>query len=74
MPRRKQISNSFWILPMLLTIGLFIIYLVINVLPTGTFGTEWATIKLDFWTWMPWLLSFAIGLVVLKQLIRRGRY
>ena len=67
MPRKKP--DMFWVFPILLAVAFAAIYLIINVLPSGTFGTEWTTIKQDLWAWTPWLITFTIGLVILKLLV-----
>jgi len=62
-------DNFFWVFPILFVVGFLIVYLAINVLS----GAEWNTIKLELWDWIPYLLSFSIGFIVLKSLVRRKK-
>ena len=49
------------------------LYLLINVLPTDIFGSEWDTIKDNLFTFLPWIVAFAVGAYVIVNIGSGGR-
>lgn len=68
---KKPKIGSEWVAPIFIALALLAIWLVLYYLPSGTFGTQWATLKDDMWLYFPWLLVFALGLYTLKRLVTK---
>lgn len=62
-------KNTEWMAPMLLVVGIFAIFLALTYLPLSDWGVTIPTSSL--WTYMPWLVVFAVGLYTLKIVYRR---
>ena len=59
-------KNTTWVAPLLLVLGIFIIWLILTYLPLDSLGITIP--KNNLWLYMPWLVMFAIGLYALKVL------
>ena len=68
--RRK---HEVYLIPVFMVLAIFGVYLILNVLPSSIFGTEWTTIKTELWIYLPYLVPFAVGLYVLRILVGRRR-
>ena len=58
-----------WIAPAFLVVGIFAIFLSLSYLPLSSWGINIPTDSL--WFYMPWLIAFAVGLYVLKEIYRK---
>lgn len=59
--------DSEWTVPIFIVLAIVVIWLGLSYLPLSTWGIDFDTSLL--WTFMPWILVFAIGLYGVKRLI-----
>lgn len=59
--------------PVFIVLAVLAVSLLFTLLPSSVFGTEWASVSASLWTYMPWVIGFAVALAVLFTVIGRGR-
>ena len=71
MGKRKWMKgwDSDWTLPMFVVIAILSIWLGLSYLPLSSWGMDFDTTLL--WTYMPWILVFALGLLGVKEVLQR---
>jgi hypothetical protein len=60
-----------WVAPIFIILAILAIWLALEYLPLSSWGINFDTSTL--WTYMPWLIAFALGLYTLKYLIFKRR-
>jgi hypothetical protein len=64
-------TNYEWTVPIFIVLAIFSIWLALTYLPLTSLGI---TIDTDsLWLFLPWIVAFAVGLFVLKELATRRR-
>jgi len=63
-------NSKYALIPLLMVISVFAVWLSLTYLPIGVFGTVWAiTIAPMVWTYLPWLIILGVATFVLLELI-----
>lgn len=58
-----------WVAPIFIVLAIVVVWLLLTYLPLASFGVNIPTT--DLWLYMPWLIAFAVGLYVLKEVYRK---